>query len=145
METNVGFYDERSGHSVGQGWEKGKDNIKKAGYLKNMPLIIALLFILVSCIPALARGGQNREKSVIILLDTSGSMQTNDPDRLTLDSISQLVYSLPSDYRTGIVTYGTEAADNGHRDDLIELIKSVEYKSYSNAGAGLSYAVDALA
>lgn len=116
-----------------------------------MSLIIALVFILISCIPALARGEQNKEKSVVILLDTSGSMQTNDPDRLTLDSIAQLVYSLPSDYRTGIVTYGTEAAllseeaDNGHRDDLIELAKSVKYKGYSNAGAGLSCAVDALA
>lgn len=116
-----------------------------------MPLIIALVFIFVSCIPALARGEQNREKSVVILLDTSGSMKTNDPDRLALDSIAQLVYSLPSDYRTGIVTYGTEAAllsevaDNGHRDDLIELAKSVKYKGYSNAGAGLSCAVDALA
>lgn len=125
--------------------------MKKAGYLKYMSLIIALVFILVSCIPALARGEQNREKSVVILLDTSGSMRTNDPDRLALDSIAQLVYSLPSGYRTGIVTYGTEAAllseaaDNGHRDDLIELAKSVGYKGYSNAGAGLSSAVDALA
>lgn len=116
-----------------------------------MSLIIVLVFIVASCLPALAQGEQNWEKSVIILLDTSGSMKTNDPERLALDSIAQLVYSLPSNYKVGIATYGSEAVllsgetDNSHRGDIAELAGGVKYQGYSNAGAGLSCAVETLA
>ncbi len=129
--------------------------MKKAGYRKPMLLIIILAFMIASCVPVLAKEEQTTEKSVIILLDTSGSMKTNDPDRLVLDSIAQFIYSLPSDYETGIVSYGTEAsclsgtaetaaADRCHRDSIAELATGVEYQGYSNAGAGLSCAVEIL-
>ncbi len=140
--------------------------MKKAGYLKHTSLLIMLVLIIASCLPALAKEEQTTGKSVIFLLDTSGSMKTNDPDRLVLDSMAQLIYSLPSDYETGIVSYSSEAsllsdvtdAETEYAEKTVadtteptrnysiaELAASVKYQGYSNAGAGLGCAVDALA
>ncbi|MFG6358769.1 MAG: VWA domain-containing protein [Acetatifactor sp.] len=133
--------------------------MKRAGYLKFMTLTAVLLLAVVSRIPALAQKEQTAEKAVIILLDTSGSMKTNDSERLVPDSITQLIYSLPSNYNTAFVCYSTEAsllcgaddmqvmetASSRHRDNIAKLAAEVQYQGYSNAGAGLSRAVDALA
>ncbi len=178
-----------------------------------MTLTAVLILTVVSRIPALAEEEQTAEKAVIILLDTSGSMKTNDPERLVPDSITQLIYSLPSNYETAFVRYSTEAsllcgaadtraediqatdmrevdtratdmqevdtraidmqeidtqaagivtgephtdaahaesaametASSRHRDNIAKLAAEVQYQGYSNAGAGLSRAVDALA
>ncbi len=141
--------------------ERGRTggSMKRAGYLKFMTLTAVLLLAVVSRIPALAQKEQTAEKAVIILLDTSGSMKTNDSERLVPDSITQLIYSLPSNYNTAFVCYSTEAsllcgaddmqvmetASSRHRDNIAKLAAEVQYQGYSNAGAGLSRAVDALA
>lgn len=120
-------------------------------YHKYLPLLTGLLLTLISCIPVQAREEQSLEKSVIFLLDTSGSMKTNDPERLALDSIAQLLYSLPSNYEVGLAIYGTEAAllqgevENSRRSEVMDLAEDIVYQGYSNAGAGLACAVDVLA
>ena len=120
-------------------------------YHKYLPLLTGLLLTLISCIPVQAREEQSLEKSVIFLLDTSGSMKTNDPERLALDSIAQLLYSLPSNYEVGLAIYGTEAAllqgevENSRRSEGMDLAEDIVYQGYSNAGAGLTCAVDVLA
>lgn len=120
-------------------------------YHKYLPLLTGLLLTLISCIPVQAREEQSLEKSVIFLLDTSGSMKTNDPERLALDSIAQLLYSLPSNYEVGLAIYGTEAAllqgevENSRRSEVMDLAEDIVYQGYSNAGAGLTCAVDVLA
>ncbi len=120
-------------------------------YHKYLPLLTGLLLTLISCIPVQAREEQSLEKSVIFLLDTSGSMKTNDPERLALDSIAQLLYSLPSNYEVGLAVYGTEAAllqgevENSRRSEVMDLAEDIVYQGYSNAGAGLACAVDVLA
>lgn len=172
MGKYVRYCDGRPEYSTERRQERGgtERSMKRTGYLKLMTLITVLVFVIISCIPALAQEEQTAEKSVIILLDTSGSMKTNDPDRLVLDSITQLIYTLPSNYGMGMVSYGSEAsllcgvreigvtdaettytemtaaetAGSRHRDAIAELAAGVEYKGYSNAGAGLSRAVEAL-
>lgn len=125
--------------------------MKKVIYHKYVPLLTGLLLILIFGISAQAREEQSQEKAVIFLLDTSGSMKTNDPERLALDSIAQLLYSLPSNYGVGLATYSTEAAllqggvENSRRSEVMELAEDVVYQGYSNAGAGLACAVEALA
>lgn len=90
-------------------------------------------------------------KAIIFLLDASGSMKTNDPQRYAIDSIAQLIYTLPSNYEVGFVAYNTEVCadqellDNSLREQIMDLALGVQYAGYSNAGAGLKQAVKLLA
>lgn len=90
------------------------------------------------------------QKAVIFMLDSSGSMKTNDPNRLAIDSIAQLAYSLPSDYKIGVVSYNTGVVFNSgivaekDREDLIKQAKEIAYKGYTNAGEGLEAAINLL-
>lgn len=90
------------------------------------------------------------EKAVIFLFDTSGSMETNDPQKLALDSATELVYSLPSEYKVGVVTYSndvvlkTELVANDSRTNISSAIKTISYGGYSNATAGLKSALSML-
>lgn len=124
--------------------------MRRVIYRKYLPLLICLLLTLMPYMTLRAQEEQNQKKSVIFLLDTSGSMKTNDPGKLALDSIAQLIYSLPSNYGVGLATYSTEAAllqgetGNSHRSDIMELAEGVRYQGYSNAGAGLLCAVEAM-
>lgn len=92
----------------------------------------------------------NTEKAVVFLLDASGSMKSNDSKRLAIDSIAQLVYSLPSDYKIGFVAYNSEIAaeqalvKSKQRKKIMNKAESVSYAGYSNAGIGLENAVSLL-
>lgn len=89
-------------------------------------------------------------KAVVFLLDTSGSMQTNDPNGYALDGIAQLIYTLPTNYEVGFVAYNTAVSasqplvKNQQREQVMKAAGEVEYKGYSNAGAGLEEAVGLL-
>lgn len=90
------------------------------------------------------------QKSILFLLDASGSMQNNDPDRLAIDSIAQLIYSLPSNYRVGFIAYNTEVTasqpflENDRRALIMKTANEVIYSGYTNAGAGLEQAMKLL-
>lgn len=92
----------------------------------------------------------SNEKAVVFLFDASGSMEANDPEKLALDSAVQLVYSLPSDYKVGVVAYAndvvlqTELVNNAARNSLASEIETIQYEGYSNAGAGLESALNLL-
>lgn len=112
-------------------------------------LQLAGLVLILSCrmiVPAAADGADSPETAeVVFLLDASGSMKTQDKDRLALDAIRQGAYSLPSDYQVGLVAYGTEVqvvlpltVDKLKMDAQLS---AVQYGGYTNAGAGLSQAV----
>ncbi|RDY30428.1 vWA domain-containing protein [Lachnotalea glycerini] len=93
---------------------------------------------------------ESKYKSVIFLFDSSGSMKTNDVNRLAIDSIAQLTYALPSDYRVGVVSYNSDIVvsqkpvDSEQRSQIMELANGIKYENYSNAGAGLLQAVELL-
>lgn len=124
--------------------------MKQVKYLKYLSLIMGLILIISFQCPVYAREQSFEDKSVIFLLDTSGSMKTNDPDRLAIDSIAQLVYSLPSNYKVGLVAYSSEKTaelnlvESSRRSEIMRMAESVEYNGYSNAGTGLQCAVDFL-
>lgn len=114
-----------------------------------------LLFSVILCIAqslpthAADKTGSNT-KAVVFLLDASGSMKTNDPNGYARDGITQLVYTLPTNYEVGFVAYHTEVTaiqslvENDQREQVIKVAEEVEYKGYSNAGAGLAAAVELL-
>lgn len=114
-----------------------------------MAVVIAAVFMLLPC-PVQAVEGKMPGKEVVFVLDASGSMKTNDPERLAIDGIAQLVYTLPSDYTVGAVAYNTDIimetkpAEDRERESLIAQTKEILYADYSNAGAGLSRAVEML-
>lgn len=97
-----------------------------------------------------AQAGAQTEKAVVFLLDVSGSMKTNDPNRYAIDGMAQLIYTLPSNYKVGFVAYNAEVcasrplSDNDHRSEMMEAAKNVPYAGYSNAGAGMEQAVEML-
>lgn len=113
--------------------------------------VIILSVMLYTALPVSAYASDMDTKAVVFLLDASGSMKTNDPQRYAIDSIAQLIYTLPSNYEVGFVAYNTEVCasqellDNSGRDQIMELAGSVSYEDYSNAGAGLEQAVALLA
>lgn len=110
-------------------------------------LILCMIFSNI----AFAEGSILADKSVIFVIDTSGSMKSNDPDRLAVDSISQFIYSLPSDYKAGLVAYNAQvevlqAPVTGiSRKMVAEQALQLKYEGYSDAGEGLSSAVSLLA
>lgn len=83
---------------------------------------------------------------VVFLLDTSGSMNTQDKNRDAIDAIRQAAYSLPSDYKAGLVAYNAGiqaivplAADMNLLDTQLS---AITYKGYTNAGEGLTQAMN---
>lgn len=113
--------------------------------------VIAVLVFGLQSISAFASETQTSNKAIVFVLDASGSMKTNDPNRLAIDSIAQLVYTLPTDYKAGLIAYNTEVilsqglVLNAGREDLITKAHTIKYADYTNAGAGLKRAVEMLA
>lgn len=93
---------------------------------------------------------QTPVSEIVFLLDASNSMNTNDPEFLALDSVKQMAYSLPSNYRTGFVafnngvTVSAPITETTQWNRIEKLIDSVKYKGYTDAGNGLQSAVDLL-
>jgi len=89
-------------------------------------------------------------RAVVFVLDASNSMNSNDRSRLAIDSIAQLIYSLPSNYSVGVVAYNTNViaasgmADSEGRDSTMKAANAVQYTGYTNAGAGLARAMELL-
>lgn len=115
-------------------------------------LAAVCLFLLVVTIPCsvYAEDAMETQKAVVFLLDVSGSMKTNDPNRYAIDGIAQFIYTLPSNYQIGFVAYNAGLCasqplqDNIHRDKIMESANAVQYAGYSNAGAGMAEAVQML-
>jgi len=84
------------------------------------------------------------EKEVVFLVDASKSMGVREDGAVT-DAILQILYSLPSNIRAGLVVYNTDiqsVAEIGSEPGQIDhILSTVEYTGYSNAGWGLSQAL----
>lgn len=82
---------------------------------------------------------------LIFLLDTSASMNAQDREREAIDAIRQAAYSLPSDYRVGLVAYNTDIqtviVPGTPAAQVEEMLAGITYTGYTNAGEGLAQAV----
>ena len=90
------------------------------------------------------------QKAIVFAVDASNSMNGNDRNRFAIDSIAQLIYSLPSNYYVGVVAYNTDViaavgmSDSENRDSIMAAANFVRYIGYTNAGAGLTKAMELL-
>lgn len=121
--------------------------------MKNLKRIFLFIGIIMLLFPARIVTGAAEENheynvkngEVVFLLDTSGSMNSNDKSRLAIDAIRQAGCSLPSNYKTGFVAYNTGIQTviplSAGEDPIGEQLSSVVYKGYTNAGEGLNQAV----
>lgn len=114
---------------------------------------ISLLCLIIFHMPLQAAAADLPEynsRAVVFALDASNSMNGNDRSRLAIDSIAQLIYSLPSNYSVGVVAYNTDVvAASGmvgseDRDSIMKAANDVRYTGYTNAGAGLAKAMELL-
>ena len=85
-------------------------------------------------------------KEIVFLLDTSVSMNDTDPDKLSPDCIEALIRLLSDEDKFGLVTYNDNlqlveplGSDKGK---IIRDVNSVVYTGYTNAGIGLSKALE---
>lgn len=82
---------------------------------------------------------------VVFLLDTSGSMNKQDRDRLAIDAVRQAAYSLPSNYKVGFVAYNTDIQTLLPFGEGIEqwdrALDEVVYSGYTNAGEAMQQAI----
>lgn len=120
--------------------------MKKWKVLMAVGIIIVLFSTALTTFAADAyKNDGAKEGEVVFLLDASGSMKTYDKTRLAVDSIRQAAYSLPSNYKIGVVVYNTGIQTVIPFDTSVELmeaqISSITYNGYTNAGEGLNQAV----
>ena len=114
---------------------------------------ILACFMLMACIQTQAAAANlppGTSKAIVFLLDASNSMNSNDRERLAKDSIAQLIYSLPSNYYVGFAAYNTNVVssigmqDSHNREPVMKAVDDVGYIGYTNAGAGLTTAMELL-
>lgn len=114
-------------------------------------LLGVMLVLLLAAMPQTAMAGETgtcniRDGEVVFLLDTSVSMNTQDQDRSALDMVRLGAYSLPSNYRTGLVAYNTGIQTvvplGSDPAQLEQPLGAVTYTGYTNAGEGLDQAMN---
>ncbi len=90
-------------------------------------------------------GYSTHDGEIVLLLDTSASMNTQDPDRLAADAVRQVLYGLPKNWQTGLVAYGTTIQAvvplGTEPQQMEETLESITCSGYTNAGEGLRQAV----
>lgn len=110
-----------------------------------MEMLLLFLTAQITFAAAENSGTSFGECEIVYLLDTSGSMNTQDKDRLAIDALRQAAYSLPSGYKAGLVAYNTGIQtiipfDTGP-EQMEAQLASIRYSGYTNAGEGLSQAM----
>jgi len=73
-------------------------------------------------------------------------MNSQDEGRLAIDSIRQMAYSMPSNYKAGLVIYNDGVLGTCGLEETLTsfdtLLTSIQYTGYTNAGAGLNQALE---
>lgn len=112
-----------------------------------MPAILLIFYgcIIISVAEEKENTNLTKNGEVVFLLDTSYSMNSYDKNRLALDAVRQMAYSLPSGFKKGFVAYNTDVKVSIGFDipmkQIEKKLKSIQYIGYTNAGEGLEQAV----
>jgi Ca-activated chloride channel family protein len=124
-------------------------------WARHLPAALALL-ALAALLVAMARpervvADERKQATVVMVTDTSGSMRATDvaPDRLRAAQAAarSLTAKLPSDFKLGLVTFGSTAsqlvAPTDDKAAVRRAIDGLEVHGATAMGDGLSLALDA--
>jgi Ca-activated chloride channel family protein len=124
-------------------------------WLRHVPAALALL-ALAALLVAMGRpervvADERKQATVVMVTDTSGSMLATDvaPDRLSAAKAAarSLTAKLPSDFKLGLVTFGSTAdqlvAPTDDKQAVVRAIDSLKVHGATAMGDGLSLALDA--
>ncbi len=120
---------------------------------KRKNIFLTILMMLLCCFLAAEmavakeeNGCNIRAGEIVFLLDTSASMNTQDPDRLAADAVRQVWYGLPDHWQAGLIAYGTEiqakVLPGTGTQQMEETLENLTCSGYTNAGEGLCQAVE---
>jgi len=123
---------------------------------RHVPALLALLSLAALGL-ALARpertiAVEQRQGTVMLVHDTSGSMQATDvsPDRLSAarEAARTLVRSLPEEFRLGVISFNTRVEQVSEpttdRDQVLRALDALEVQGGTSMGDGLKLGIDAI-
>jgi Ca-activated chloride channel homolog len=123
---------------------------------RHVPALLALLALAALGV-ALARpertvAVEQRQGTVMLVHDTSGSMQATDvaPDRLSAarEAARTLVRSLPEEFRLGVISFNTRVEQVSEpttdRAQTLRALDSLEVEGGTSMGDGLRMGIDAI-
>ena len=109
-------------------------------------IFILTMFLHFPCMASEEKKFDTNDGEVVFMLDTSVSMNGHDEDRLAVDAVRQAFYSLPSNYKAGLVAYNTGIQERipfrTEQSQWDEKLDAIEYTGYTNAGEALKQAVE---
>ncbi len=122
---------------------------RKISRLSSFTLACFMLMVCLQTQASAVNLPPGTSKAVVFLLDASNSMNSNDREGLAKDSIAQLIYSLPSDFYVGFAAYNNVVStvgmkDSHDRESVMQAVDAATYTGYTNAGAGLTTAIELL-
>jgi Ca-activated chloride channel family protein len=126
-----------------------KSGLIQTNFIKNPAflclLLLALLIFFGSASHSVTAAEAVKKHEVVFLLDVSNSMNTTDAEKLAPDGLEEILYTLPSNYSVGLVTYGSDVQVakplDAKREQIGAALRQVNYTGYTNAGAGLERAL----
>ena len=123
---------------------------------RHLPALLALLSLVALGIalgrPERTIAVEQRQGTVMLVHDTSGSMQATDvkPDRLSAarDAARTLARSLPEEFRLGVISFNTRAEQASEpttdRSQVLRAIDELEIEGGTAMGDGLRLGVNAI-
>jgi len=123
---------------------------------RHLPALLALLSLAALGIalgrPERTIAVEQRQGTVMLVHDTSGSMQATDvaPDRLSAarDAARTLVRSLPAEFRLGVISFNTRVEQvsepTSDRPQVLRAIDSLKVQGGTSMGDGLRMGVNAI-
>lgn len=116
--------------------------------LKKLTLLLSLLFVFSITAQASDRNPVAfPHTEMVFVLDASGSMQQNDPQKLALEALNQIIFSSLTDVDIGFVAFNDKVAHTipvtgtEQRKGITNTILGVRYEGYTNAGDALQTAI----
>jgi Ca-activated chloride channel family protein len=126
-----------------------KSGLIQTNFIKNPAflclLLLALLSFFLNASHSVTAAEAVKRHEVVFLLDVSNSMNMTDAEKLAPDGLEEILYTLPSNYSVGLVTYGSDVQVakplDAKREEIGAALRQVNYTGYTNAGAGLERAL----
>lgn len=126
--------------------------------MKKKLLIFASLLVIAVAVMLMPltdlEAAENQPLDIVMVLDQSGSMKTNDPNGLMKEAANMLVEMMPAKLsRAGVISFNrqqtevsglTEVSDEENVKEITEKISSIEYTGDTDIGNAVADAVDML-